>query len=188
MKYNELFTTNGLFAEYFAKDYPAEFKEIFGTWKSANIDMFAVLKYGRRELLDFITEDTVRSYVDAVICMNVDRWLNVMKLLNIEYDALKPVTRETTITAAGTAKTIENSENNNAQKAFNDETFTDGERGTDTRTQNRESTENRSNSVAGIGSARTYSDVIQKEKELRNAEYRQRIVEDIIKELTVQIY
>lgn len=189
MKYNELFTTeNGLFAKYFATDYPTEFKTIFGEWKASDIDNFAILKYGTREVLEFITEDTARNYIDAVICMNADRWSDVMKLLNIEYDALKPLTRETTINATTTATTSENNENNNAQKAFNDETFTDGERGTDTRNQNREDNENRINSVVGVGSSKTYSEVIQKEKELRQTEYRQTIVSELIKEITLQVY
>ena len=189
MKYNELFTTgNGLFAKYFATDYPTEFKAIFGEWKASDIDNFAILKYGTREVLESVNTDNVQSYVDALISLNTDRWQNVMKVLDLEYDVLKPLTRETTTTLETNTTTSESNESNNAQKAFNDETFTDGERGTDSRSQNRQDSENRTSSVIGVGSGKTYSEVIKKEKELRVTEYRQSIVSDLIKEITLQIY
>ena len=188
MKYKELFGTNGLFTEYFAKDYPTEFAAIFGTWDAAHIDNFAVLEYGTRELLEFITEDNARDYIDAVICMNADRWVNVMKLLNIEYDVLKPLARETSTTTETNTTTSESNESNNAQKAFNDETFTDGERDTDNRSQNRQDSENRTSSVIGVGNGKTYSEVIQKEKGLRDTEYRRTVVGELIKEITLSIY
>lgn len=189
MKYNELFTTeNGLFAKCFAPDFPTEFKTIFGEWEASDIDNYALLKYGGRELLEFINSDNVQSYVDAVICLNADKWQNVMNLLKLEYDVLKPVTRETSSTLETNTTTSESNESNNAQKAFNDETFTDGERDTDKRSQNRQDTENRSSSIAGVGSGKTYAEVIQKEKELRQTEYRKTVVSELIKEITLQVY
>ena len=189
MKYNELFTTdNGIFAKVFKTVFADLYATIFGEQDAKQIDTWCAIKYGNRTLIDYITADTYVSVVSSVITLNADRWTKVLEVLNAKYDVLKPVRRETEHSSNTEQSTSEDNENLNAKKAFNDGEFNDGERDTATRNGSTQRTESSTVTESGNGYTTPISSVIEKEKDLRNEEYRHAIIADIVNEITLSIY
>lgn len=189
MKYNELFTIeNGIFATVFKAMFADLYKTIFEAQDAKMLDTWCAIKYGNRTLIDYITADTYVSVVSSVITLNAERWTKVLEVLNAKYDVLKPVRRETEHSSNTEQRTSEDNENLNAKKAFNDGEFNDGERDTATRTGSTQRTESSTDTQSGIGYSLPLSSVIEKEKNLRNEEYRFSVIEDIVNEITLSIY
>ena len=189
MKLNELFTAdNGIFAQVFKTDFPELYATCFGTVEPVMLDRWTWIKYGGRELLDTVTEATYQNFVGSVIAINADKWTNVANLLAKQYDCLNPTVKTLTTTKTATTATTEANENINAQKAFNDEQFNDGQRNQTNGTGSRQDDESTNSTESGLGSGTLNSTVIQKEKELRQDEYKRTIVAEIVNEITLTIY
>ncbi len=189
MKFNELFTdTDGIFAQVFSVDFPDLYKVIFGTNDPVILDRWTWLKYGSRELLETVTADTFANFVGSVIAVNADKWTNVVNLLAKQYDCLKPTVKETTTTTTATTATSETNEDINAKKVFNDEQFNDNERSQTNGTGSRQDEQITNYSESGVGSGVLNSTVIQKEKELRQDDYRRTVIAELVNEITLSIY
>jgi hypothetical protein len=189
MKFNELFTAdNGIFAQVFKTDFPDLYTTCFGSVEPVMIDRWAWIKYGGRELLETVTADTYKNFVSSVIAVNADKWTNVAELLAKKYDCLNPTVKTVTTTKTATTATTEANENINAQKAFNDEQFNDGQRNQTNGTGSRQDDESTTSTENGLGGGTIYSTVIQKEKALRQDEYKRTVVAELVDEITLNIY
>lgn len=189
MKFNELFTdTDGIFSQVFSVDFPDVYREIFGTNDPVVLDRWTWLKYGNRELLETVTADTFKSLVGSVIDVNADTWTHIAYLLAQKYDCLKPTVKETTTTTTATTATSETNEDINAKKVFNDEQFNDNERNKTNGTGSRQDEQSTKYSESGVGSGVLNSTVIQKEKELRQDDYRRTVIAELVNEITLSIY
>lgn len=189
MRYNELFTPiNGVMTQVFKPDFPELYAKCFGAIESTSLDSWAYMKYGGREMLGTVTNDTYKDFINGVIAINADKWTNVVNLLGKQYDCLNPTVKTVTTTKTATAATTDANENINAQKTFNDEQFSDGQRNQTNGTSNRQDDESATSSENGVGFGTLNSVVIQKEKELRESEYRHTIIAEILDEITLKIY
>lgn len=189
MKFNELFTAdNGIFTQVFKADFPELYTTCFGTIEPVMLDRWTNIKYGGRELLETVTADTFKNFVGSVIAINADKWANVANLLAKQYDCLNPTVKTVTTTKQATTATTEANENINAQKAFNDEQFNDGQRNQTNGTGSRQDDESTTSTENGLGSSTLYSTIIQKEKALREDEYKRTIVAEIVNEISLTIY
>ena len=189
MKLNELFTAdNGIFAQVFKPDFSELYTTCFGTIEPVMLDRWTNIKYGGRELLATVTADTFKNFVGSIIAINAGKWANVANLLAKQYDCLNPTVKTVTTTKTATTATTEANENINAQKVFNDEQFNDGQRNQTNGTGSRQDDESTTSTENGLGGGTLNSTVIQKEKALRQDEYKRTIVAEIVNEITLTIY
>lgn len=189
MRYKDLFTAdNGVMTQVFKKFFPELYTTCFNVTTPAKLDTWIYINYGDRNLLETVTSDTLNDFVSAVITINADKWTNVVALLSKQYDCLNPTVKTVTTTKKAITATTEAKENINAQKTFNDEQFNDGERNQANGNGQRQDDESATSSENGVGFGTLNSVVIQKEKELREKEYRKDIIYELINEITVQIY
>ena len=186
--YNDIFSANGLFETIFKQSFGDLYTAVFGTQDAHQLDTWCSLKYGGRNVIDALTSDTANTLVSSVIALNAGRWQKVLKVVNTEYDILNPVTKKTESTKTVETSTSENNENINAQKVFNDDTFNDGNREHSTAAGTRADKQNSTDIESGIGNNNLISTVIQKEKALKDNEYRFTVISDIINSITLTIY
>ena len=189
MKINELFTTeNGLFEKIFEPLFPVLYESIFGNDNPKIIDIDFRFKYGNRTLVDAVTNETATDIVKSIITMKFDEWQRQIQVFNNKYDVLKPVTSTTTETINNTVD--ETGNNNTVDSSV---TFNNGEFGNDTKQQrdstgNRQETGTRTTVRNGVPSGVPISEIIQKEMSLRKTNFRTQVIEELAKELTVDIY
>lgn len=190
MTYRELFPTasEGIFTNVFKKDFAELYSTLFGTIDSAQLDVYTHLKYGERNMLPYITVDDYSTYVGAIITLYSDSWKKVNELLSKEYDPLNPTVKETTDTKTVTVNTTNNNESLTAKKTFNDGEFNDSDRDTTESTLNRQDDEDTKHIESGLGSGTLFSTIIQKEKGLREDDYKKQIIAQLIDLITLEIY
>lgn len=189
MKFNELFTdSDGVFSTVFAADFPELYATVFGTNDPVILDRWTYFKYGGREVLETVTGDNYKNFVGSVIAINADKWTKVITLLNKEYDPLNPTVKTVTTTKTATTATTDTNESINAKKVFNDEQFNDNDRQQDNGTGSRKDDESTNSTESGLGGGTPYSTIIQKEKELRQDDYRRTVIAEIVNEITLTIY
>ena len=189
MKINELFTVdNGLFETIFDPNFPVLYKSIFGEDAPRLIDIDLLFKYGNRELVDAITNETAADIITGIITVKFDEWQKQIKVFNSEYDVLNPVTSKETVTENNT---IDETGNNNTIDSS--VTFNNGEFGNDAK-QQRESAgnkkEERTKTVIknGVSSSVPISEIIQKEMSLRKTNFKMQVIAELVKEITKDIY
>lgn len=189
MKIKEFFTVdNGLFETIFEPNFPVLYKSIFGEDTPNLIDIDLRFKYGNRELVDAITNETATDIIKGIITVKFDEWQKQIQVFNNEYDVLNPVTSKTTET---TNNTVDETGNNNTVDSS--VTFNDGEFGNDTK-QQRDSTGNRQETGTktvvknGVPSSVPVSEIIQKEMSLRKTNFKTQVITELAKELTIDIY
>lgn len=189
MKINELFTTeNGLFEKIFKPLFPVLYDSIFGTDDPKIIDIDFRFKYGDRTLVNTITNETANDIVKSIITVKFDEWQKQIQVFKKEYDVLDPVTEKTTETVNNT---VDETGNNNSVNSS--VTFNDGDFGNDTK-QQRDSTGNRQETGTktvvknGVPSSVPVSEIIQKEMSLRKTNFKTKVITELAKELTVDIY
>jgi hypothetical protein len=189
MKINELFTTeNGLFEKIFKPLFPVLYKSIFGEDDPKLIDVDLRFKYGNRTLADSITNETATDIVKSIIAVKFDEWQKQIQVFNNEYDVLNPMTSKTTETINNTVD--ETGNNNTVDSSV---TFNNGEFGNDTK-QQRDSTGNRQETGTktvvknGVPSSVPVSEIIQKEMSLRKTNFKTKVITELAKELTIDIY
>ena len=189
MKINELFTTeNGLFEKIFKPLFPVLYESIFGNDDPKLIDIELRLKYGNRTLVDTVTNETATDIVKSIITVKFDEWQKQIQVFNNEYDVLNPVTEKLTET---TNNTVDETGNNNTVDSS--VTFNNGDFGNDTKQQrdstgNRKETGTRTTVRNGVPSNVPISEIIQKEMSLRKTNFKTQVIEELAKELTVDIY
>ena len=90
MKINDLFTgENGLFEKIFKPLFPVLYASIFGDDDPVMIDIDFRFKYGNRNLVDAITNETARDIVKSIITVKFDEWQKQIQVFNNEYNVLK---------------------------------------------------------------------------------------------------
>lgn len=189
MKINELFTgENGLFEKIFKPLFPVLYASIFGEDDPKLIDIDLRFKYGNRILVDAITNETVTDIVKSIITVKFDEWQKQIQVFNKEYDVLNPVTSKKTET---TNNTVDETGNNNTIDSS--VTFNNGDFGNDTKQQrdstgNRQETGTKTTVENGIPYSVPTSEIIQKEMSLRKTNFKTRVITEIAKELTIDIY
>ncbi len=189
MKINELFTgENGLFEKIFKPLFPVLYASIFGDDDPVLIDIDFRFKYGNRNLVDAITNETVTDIVKSIITVKFDEWRKQLQVFNKEYDVLSPVTEKLTET---TNTNVDETGNNNVVDSST--TFNNGDFGNDAKQQresagNRQETGTKTTVKNGIPSSYLVSEVIQKEMSLRKTNFKMQVITELAKELTIDIY
>ena len=189
MKIKEFFTVdNGLFETIFEPNFPVLYKSIFGEDMPNLIDIDLRFKYGNRELVDAITNETATDIIKGIITVKFDEWQKQIQVFNNEYDVLNPVTSKETVTENNTVD--ETGNNNTVDSSV---TFNNGDFGNDTK-QQRDSTGNRQEARTktsvknGVPSSIPTSEIIQKEMNLRKTNFKTQVVTEIAKEISLDIY
>lgn len=189
MKIKELFTTeNGLFDKIFKPLFPVLYESIFGNDDPKIIDIDLRFKYGNRELVDAITNETATDIIKGIITVKFDEWQRQIQVFKKEYDVLSPVTSKETVTESNTVD--ETGNNNTVDSSV---TFNNGEFGNDTKQQrdstgNRQETGTKTTVKNGVPSSLPVSEIIQKEMNLRKTNFKTQVVTEIAKEISLDIY
>ena len=189
MRIKELFTTeNGLFDKIFKPLFPVLYESIFGNDDPKIIDIDLRFKYGNRELVDAITNETATDIIKGIITVKFDEWQKQIQVFNKEYDVLNPVTSKETVTESNTVD--ETGNNNTVDSSV---TFNNGEFGNDTKQQrdstgNRQETGTKTTVKNGVPSSLPVSEIIQKEMNLRKTNFKTQVVTEIAKEISLDIY
>ena len=189
MKIKEFFTVdNGLFETIFEPNFPVLYKSIFGEDTPNLIDIDLRFKYGNRELVDAITNETATDIIKGIITVKFDEWQKQIQVFNNEYDVLNPVTSKETVTENNT---VEETGNNNTIDSS--VTFNNGDFGNDTKQQrnttgNRQEDGNTTRSKYGVGTGVPVSEIIQKEMNLRKTNFKTQVITELAKEISIDIY
>ena len=189
MTIKEFFTVdNGLFETIFEPNFPVLYKSIFGEDDPDLIDIDLRFKYGNRELVDAITNETATDIIKGIITVKSDEWQKQIQVFNNEYDVLNPVTSKETVTENNTVD--ETGNNNTIDSSV---TFNNGDFGNDTKQQrdstgNRQETGTKTTIKNGVPSSVPTSELIQKEMSLRKTNFKTQVITELAKELTMDIY
>lgn len=189
MKVNEIFdSSNGIFANIFKPNFPVLYTAVFGEDDPVLLDIQVSTKYGDRNLISAITNETATEIVKATVTVKSDVWQKQVQVFNKEYDVLDPVTSKEVINESyasdetGTNNTID------SKTAFNDGNFNNETKQARDTTGNRQSTTKKESTKSGIPGSLPVSEVIQKEINLRKQNFKKAVMADLIDELTVDIY
>lgn len=189
MKIKEFFTAdNGLFETIFEPYFPVLYKSIFGEDDPKLIDIDLRFKYGNRELVDAITNETATDIIKGIITVKFDEWQKQIQVFNNEYDVLNPVISKETVTDSKTVNETGNNNTVDSSVAFNN-----GEFGNDTKQQrdstgSRQETGTKTSVKNGVPSSFPVSEIIQKEMNLRKTNFKTQVVTEIAKEISLDIY
>lgn len=188
MKVKDLFTIdNGIFDVWY--DLPESgdiFKVLPVGVKHANT--LVLLNYGNKTLSDIVNKDTYKNIIESIIDVNYNRWLRLAQALNVEYDVLKPVASTETHETSLNRQHDNDSTRFEAEKAFNDDDFTDSERTTGKDTDNITETTTTTVTKNLTVSANNVATVIQRELTLRETNLLLKIIGEIVYNITVDIY
>lgn len=188
MLYNELFKQgNFLFADIFNKDFPDEFKKIFGERLPHVYDVTANFKYGNRTIVSSLNADNCHDVVNAIIQSNLDNWVKAANTMQSEYNALAPVRRTITTDVTGTEKQTSNDNNTTSVKAFNDTDFTPDNKNENNTDKDISTSNNRVETITGFDNG-DIQDKIQKDFQFRLDNWRESIIFVLIKQITLDIY
>lgn len=189
MKFNELFTTptTGIFTV-FSTDYPDEFKTLFGRLTAYNLNQRAIQRYGNRTLASYVNDTNYMDIVKTCIELNSYAWIKSKEALTTSGYNLTGHTITRSKTGGETFNRNDNGTNTTAKKPFNESTFNDEEK--DARVNDtKESREyNLTDSANYADNGRTVIDSIQKEINLRKIRLQERIIRELVNELTLTIY
>lgn len=189
MKINELFTVdNGLFETIFEPNFPVLYKSIFGEDDPKLIDIDLRFKYGNRQLVDAVTNETATDIIKGIITVKFDEWQKQIQVFNNEYDVLNPLISKETVEHNNTVK--ETGDNNSVNSSV---TFNNGDFGNDTKQQrnttgNRQENSSTASSKYGVGSSVPVSEIIQKEMNLRKTNFKTQVITELAKEISIDIY
>ena len=189
MKINELFTVdNGLFETIFEPNFPVLYKSIFGEDDPKLIDIDLRFKYGNRQLVDAVTNETATDILKGIITVKFDEWQKQIQVFNKEYDVLNPVIEKETVEHDNTVK--ETGDNNSVNSSV---TLNNGDFGNDTKQQrnttgNRQENGNTARSKYGVGTSIPVGEIIQKEMNLRKTNFKTQVITELAKEISIDIY
>ena len=189
MLINELFiNTNGLFEKIFKPIFPTLYVSIFGDDDPKMIDRYLSSKYGNRTLFDAITNETANDIVTSIITLKFNEWQKQVQVFNNEYDVLNPVSSKETVTYNNTVEETGNNNTTDLSKSFNDGDFADDTKQQRDTTGNKKETGTKTNTKSGIQNSIPVSEIIQKEIDLRKNNFKTQVVQEIVNELTIDIY
>ena len=189
MLINELFiNTNGLFEKIFKPIFPTLYVSIFGDDDPKMIDRYLSSKYGNRTLFDAITNETANDIVTSIITLKFNEWQKQVQVFNNEYDVLNPVSSKETVTYNNTVEETGNNNTTDLSKSFNDGDFADDTKQQRDTTGNKKETGTKTNTKSGVSTSIPVSEIIQKEIDLRKNNFKTQVVQEIVNELTIDIY
>lgn len=180
----------GIFHDVFQPTFADDYKVIFGNTIPQTLDVVVSLCYGDKPVTTKVLEmstDDFKQAVQGIIALNVDGWKRAAKTMVADYDAVKPVIRETTRKETGDENETNNDVTTGSQKAFNDTEFSDDTKDTANNTRERKSNNTVTETVTGTGS-RNISDTVEKELQIRLDNWRKSIIFAIVREITKDIY
>ena len=189
MKVKEIFdSNNGIFEKIFEPNFPVLYTTIFGEDNPVLIDIQVRTKYGDRNLISDITNETATEIVKAIITVKFDAWQRQVQVFNKEYDVLQPVTSKE---VSNESYTSDESGSNNivdSKTAFNDGNFNNESKQARDTTGSRQSTTKKESTKSGISGNLPVSEVIQKEIALRKQNFKDSVMTELINEITIDIY
>lgn len=188
MIYSDLFTIDSGIAAIFSADYADAFSTIFGDTSASVLDVYTYTRYSNTPIMPYITSDNYADIISAIIAVNVDVWLSKADLLSQEYNSItapyKVVTRETT----GSSNTTDNNTTEILNKVYNDDEYNGNEQRTNSGGNTRSETGYITESTTGYKGNYLYSEVIQKELELKSINLKRSVLDDIVNEIRIYVY
>ena len=189
MKIKEFFTVdNGLFETIFEPNFPVLYKSIFGEDKPDLIDIDLRFKYGNRELVDAITNETATDIIKGIITVKFDEWQKQIQVFNSEYDVLNPVTSKETVTENNTVDETGNNNTVDSSVTFNNADFGNDKKQQRDSTGNRQETGTKTVVKNSLSGGVPVSEIIQKEMSLRKTNFKTQVITELAKDLTIDIY
>lgn len=188
MKIKELLTeVSGIFTV-FAEDNAQAFNTLFNGQTPEQVNRMVLFLYGEKTVMPSVNADNWGVFVELIVIERLDGWLRQNDALTAKYDVLTPTQRKVTETRS----TDRNRENNatrlTANKAFNDENFSDNERDTDTGTDTETETYNTERVEMGSNGSVSVSETISQELKVRQFNLQKAIIAAIVSEMTLDIY
>lgn len=178
----------GLMESIFYKYFPTDYKSIFDSLQPSSVDTYIILTYGEKVLIRAIDLTNHEDIIKSIIEMNLPVWLKQITIFKKEYDVLEPVKRVEERKETNQREEDKTNDIINSKKFFNDGEFTDGQKESEQTQQGWKEEKTYENTERGIGSGKFVSEVIQKEIKLRELNLRKKIINSLIKELTLDIY
>lgn len=189
MKVREIFDSeNGIFEKIFKPNFPVLYTTVFGEDDPVLIDLQVRTKYGERNLISAITDETATEIVKAIVTVKFDEWQKQIQVFNREYDVLDPVTSREVTSESYTSDETGSDNTVDSKTAFNDGNFNDESRQARDTAGNRQSTSNKESTRSGIKGSSPVSEVIQKEMDLRKRNFKVSVMAELMNEITVDIY
>lgn len=186
MKYKEL--CNGIFTDIFEAKYPAEYEQIFGDTPSEAIEGYALLKYGERELVSAMNETNKDIIVSSIISMNLHAWVKQAKTLSAEYDVLLPTISEIESTDHSSRNEEKTDDTVHSNKYFNDEDYEDGRKENRANQTGWQEQKTSTSTERGNRGSKSVATIITEEIELRELNIKEKVIKDLINDITVSIY
>ncbi len=186
MKYKEL--CNGIFTDIFEAKYPAEYEQIFGDTPSDAIEGFALLKYGERELVSAMNETNKDVIVSSIIGINLHAWIKQASALRAEYDVLLPTISEIESTDHASRDEEKTDDTVHSNKYFNDEEYEGGRKEIRANQSGWQEQKTSTSTERGNRGSKSVSTIITEEIELRELNIKEKVIKDLINDITVSIY
>lgn len=189
MKIKDLFVSEdlGIFT-IFAEDFQQQFNTLFGGQTASNVNKMVLFLYGEKNVLPSVNADNWGVIVEMIIQQRLTGWLKQNDALNVEYSVLTPNKTVETVSHTGDRNTTKNGQRLSANKAFNDNDFSDNERDTDTDTGTETETYNTERVTLGSNGSSPVSETILQEVKLRQYNLQKAIITAIVNEITNDIY
>lgn len=186
MKYKELCA--GIFTDIFAKKYMEEYVQIFGDSPSEAIDGYSLLKYGERELVSAMNETNRDIIVSSIIGINLHAWVKQASALSAEYDVLLPTISEIESTDHASRDEEKTDDTVHSNKYFNDEEYEDGRKENRANQSGWQEQKTSTSTERGNRGSKSVTTIITEEIALRELNIREKVIKDLINDITVSIY
>lgn len=186
MKYKEL--SGGLFTDIFAVKYPSEYEQIFGDTPSEVVDGYSLLKYGERELVSAMNETNKDIIASSIISINLHTWIKQASVLRAEYDVLNPIIREIESTENSNREEEKTDDTVHSNKYFNDVDYEDGRKENRANQTGWQEQKTSTSIERGNSGSKSVSEVITEEIALRELNIKEKVIKDLINDLTLSIY
>ena len=188
MKFSDLFPSanDGIFTV-FGSEYATEFEAIFEGIDATDLNRVALALYGNKVVLGYVNQDNWRMIVKTMIALHVKGWERAYDALSEEYSALTPVTRRKTKTGTQSDDIDDDNTNLSGNKPYNEDTFKDNERQTQTKSRTAKTTYNITETVNASGAGNVQEN-IDKELALRMKSLQRQIMQSIVSEITLEVY
>lgn len=189
MKIKDLFVSEdlGIFT-IFAEDFQQAFNSLFGGQTASNVNKMVLFLYGEKTVLPSVNSDNWGVIVEMIISQRLTGWEKQQQALTAEYSVLTPNKTTETVSHTADRNKTNNGERLSANKAFNDNNFSDNERNTDTATGTETETYNTERVTMGSNGSTPVSEVILQEVKLRQYNLQKAIITAIVNEITTDIY
>lgn len=183
-KYKEIFADSGIFT-IFATEYETDFLTVFPNIESESLDVYTLLNYGNRQLIDVFTNENKTTICKAVISVNLDNWKKLATAANTTLSispAVETKTKTGTLQRTGT-----NTDTTlNANKAFNDTEFVDNDK--TLLSGNSNTTDAYNLTETTNGNTKHLIENIESVLNLQKYNYIKNIIETFINEIAIKIY